>query len=295
MKGLFVGSQGIRAGWRWSIYATLLVAAVGGLLRGAGLALHALHISTKAPPGVQHLWVLILTQSLILAAALAATWIMTRIDHLPFADGRLRWSPGRAREFAEGVLWGLCVCVGFVGLIAAMGGYSLGRMTGPPSTMLLSVALWVVAAFINGLGENLAVFGYALSTIERAVGFWPAALGLTLLFTLSHAANAGETGVGLLSIAVQAFFLLVTIRRTGSLWLSVGVHAGGVLAEDCLLSVPDSGVTYTGHLTDAAFHGPAWLTGGSAGPEGSVAAFVVFALAATLFLAIHRGPDPKPR
>jgi membrane protease YdiL (CAAX protease family) len=218
---------------------------------------------------------------------------MTRIDRRPFADGRLRWSPGRAREFAEGLLWGLCVCLGFVGLIAALGGYSLGRVTSPPPAVLASVGLWMVAALINGLGENLAVFGYALSTLERSVGFWPAALGLTLLFTLGHAGNSGETRVGLLSIAVQALFLLLTIRRTGSLWLSVGVHAGGIFAEDCLLSVPDSGVVYTHHLTDAVFHGPTWLTGGSAGPEGSVLTFLVFSVAAILFLMIHRATGPK--
>ncbi len=82
------------------------------------------------------------------------------------------------------------------------------------------------------------------------------------------------------------------LAAAGGLWLSVGIHAGGIFAEDFLLSAPDSGVVYTRHLTNATFHGPVWLTGGQAGPEGSVAAFVVFGVAAGLFLLIHRNTAP---
>jgi hypothetical protein len=39
-----------------------------------------------------------------------------------------------------------------------------------------------------------------------------------------------------------------TICLTGNLWLSVGIHAGTVLAEHLIFSVPDSGAVYTGHL-----------------------------------------------
>jgi uncharacterized protein len=50
-----------------------------------------------------------------------------------------------------------------------------------------------------------------------------------------------------------------------------------------LYSVPDSGLVAPGHLLNSSLHGPAWLTGGSVGPEGSVMAFAVTALAAAIF------------
>jgi hypothetical protein len=40
-----------------------------------------------------------------------------------------------------------------------------------------------------------------------------------------------------------------------------------------------------GHLSNATLHGPAWLTGGSVGPEASVFDFV---LLFTFFYVIHR-------
>ena len=39
----------------------------------------------------------------------------------------------------------------------------------------------------------------------------------------------------------------------------------------------DSGTMVQGHLLNPSFHGAAWLTGGTVGPEGSVLVFVVIA------------------
>ena len=50
-------------------------------------------------------------------------------------------------------------------------------------------------------------------------------------------------------------------------------------------SVPDSGTVAPGHLLKTSLHGPAWLTGGSAGPEGSA---LVFILVAFLWIAFDR-------
>jgi uncharacterized protein len=53
------------------------------------------------------------------------------------------------------------------------------------------------------------------------------------------------------------------------------MHASFDFAETFLYSVPDSGMIFPGHLSNATLHGPAWLTGGTAGPEASVFDFLV--------------------
>jgi uncharacterized protein len=52
--------------------------------------------------------------------------------------------------------------------------------------------------------------------------------------------------------------------------------------------VPDSGVVYAGHLLVSKLTGPAWLSGGDAGPEGSVLALPVFALLLVLVWIVYR-------
>src|SRR3546814_5973200 len=75
---------------------------------------------------------------------------------------------------------------------------------------------------------------------------------------------------------------------SGNLWLSVGIHTGVIIGEDLVFSVPDSGVTYTGHLLAARLTGPAWLRGGDAGPEGSVLALPVFTALLLVLRFIYR-------
>jgi len=80
------------------------------------------------------------------------------------------------------------------------------------------------------------------------------------------------------------------VRRTGSLWFAVGMHAAFDFGETFLYSVPDSGVVLPGHLSDATLHGPAWLTGGTVGPEASVFDFVLLII---FFYVIHRLYPPR--
>ena len=65
----------------------------------------------------------------------------------------------------------------------------------------------------------------------------------------------------------------------------MGFHAAWDWAESYLYSVPDSGGISPGHLLKASLHGARWLTGGSAGPEGSV---LLFGLIALLWLVFDR-------
>jgi membrane protease YdiL (CAAX protease family) len=151
--------------------------------------------------------------------------------------------------------------------------------------------LWAVIAAINGIGENLAFFSYPLFTLTRTTGFWASAILLSLLFMCGHLGNAGENAVGLFAIFLQVLFLAFTVLRTGDLWFSFGAHAGFVFTQNFLFSVPDSGVAFTGQLFHASLHGPAWLTGGSAGPEASALAFGAMLLALVVFNRVY--PDRR--
>jgi hypothetical protein len=98
--------------------------------------------------------------------------------------------------------------------------------------------------------------------------------------------------MGIASVFLIAALMATTIWLTGDLWLSVGLHAGVVFAEDLIFSVPDSGVMYTGHLVVSRLSGPSWLSGGDAGPEGSALAFPVFAIMFCLLWLIYRRRTP---
>jgi len=135
-----------------------------------------------------------------------------------------------------------------------------------------------------GLYEEFAFRGYVQFTLARGIGFWPAAILLSIMFGARHLGNPGETPVGIAGIVFAGIFWCFTLRRTGNLWFGVGMHATFDFGETFLYSVPDSGVVFPGHLSNASLAGPTWITGGSAGPEASVFDFLVLSI---FFYAFH--------
>lgn len=282
------GSHGLRVGWRLLIYFGVLIFCVVVSIEATRALLRVLHWHlSNHPPHTESVESLLVSQTLILVSALVATTVMAKIEKRSLTD---YWIPRKGafgRKFCEGLVWGLAVSAGIVLLIWIGHGYSFGSLALSGRQLISYSLLWAAAALINGFGENLAILGYPLFTLASAIRFWPAAILLTGIFTAGHFTNPGEYSVGLVSISLQCLFLCFTICRTGDLWFSIGLHAGGIFAEDFLLSAPDSGTIYTGHLLNSSFHGPRWLTGGSVGPEASVMAFLVLASALFLFDRIH--------
>jgi hypothetical protein len=83
------------------------------------------------------------------------------------------------------------------------------------------------------------------------------------------------------------------LRRTGNLWLVVGWHASFDFGETFLYSVPNSGIVFHGHLSNASLHGPDWLTGGSAGPEASVFSFLIMGILAFAIYFLFPAKNPE--
>ena len=86
---------------------------------------------------------------------------------------------------------------------------------------------------------------------------------------------------------LAGLFWSFTLRRTGNLWFAVGMHAGFDFGETFLFSVPNSGLVMPGHLSNAVLHGPAWLTGGTPGPEASVFDFAILIAFFFIFNVIY--------
>ncbi len=194
------------------------------------------------------------------------------------------------------MLWGLGGIGATLGAIACLGGYRVSGLALSGFALAYYLPLWLAVAVVNGLAENLAVMGYPLFRAARdnrmdPGDHRPCIVGSALPTAAAHLGNPGENPLGIASVFLIGALLATTVWLTGDLWLSVGIHAGAVLAEDLVFSVPDSGVTYTGHLLTSSLGGPPWLSGGDAGPEGSVLALPIFAaLLALLWIVYRRRP-----
>jgi membrane protease YdiL (CAAX protease family) len=142
---------------------------------------------------------------------------------------------------------------------------------------------WAIGFAMIGVSEELLFRGYPLVALSAAIRFWPAAVLLACVFGAVHLLNPGESPIGALGVVAYALFASFTLRRTGDLWFAVGVHAAWDFAQSYVYGVADSGMLTAQHILQARVHGPAWLTGGTVGPEGSALGFAMLAFACVGF------------
>jgi membrane protease YdiL (CAAX protease family) len=204
--------------------------------------------------------------------------VMSKIERRSPGEYGLPIAEAFGKKFWLGMLFGLVEISVLMGLISAFGGYSFGSIAlsqrGVLGWGLLHLALFTAVGFF----EEFLFRGYTQFTLADGIGFWPAALILSLGFGAVHLGNPGEGPVGAASVALVGLFFAFTLYRTGNLWYAVGLHASFDWGETYLFSVPNSGTFMEGHLSNSILHGAKWLTGGTVGPEGSVFCFLTMGL-----------------
>jgi membrane protease YdiL (CAAX protease family) len=200
---------------------------------------------------------------------------MSQLEARPFGDYGLPVRCAFGKLFWQGALFGLIEISALIGIIAMLGSYHFGPLAIHGIQLLRWGVFWGACFVIVALYEEFTFRGYLQFTLARAAGFWPAAVLLSIAFGIVHRNNPGESKLGLAGVMLVGLFWSFTLRRTGNLWFAVGMHASFDFGETFLYSVPDSGMLFPGHLSNATLAGPAWLTGGSAGPEASICDFVI--------------------
>lgn len=268
-----IGKNGLRAGWRLLIY---LVIVVGG---GAVIATVAQMMFRPHPGGMMTGWILLWEELIGFALVFGGAIVMSRIERRPAGEYGLPASEMFAKKFWLGFLFGLLEISVLIWLIRMFGGYCFGTVALQGSEIMKMGLLYLVGFTFVGLFEEFLFRGYTQFTLAEVMGFWPAALVLSLLFGGAHRMNPGEGWVGAASVVMIALFFCFSLKRTGNLWYAVGLHASFDWGETFLYSVPNSGAIMQGHLSNAVLQaGPKWLTGGTVGPEGSVFCFLTIAL-----------------
>lgn len=129
--------------------------------------------------------------------------------------------------------------------------------------------LWLLAAFLNTVMQEMLVRGYLYQMIKSNGSIAAAIIVSTGLFTFAHG-GAFEAGIlPVLNVITMSLFMTAVLEYTGSLiapivihflWNGVGaiILGGASLAED-----------YP-HLFDMTIHGNPILSGGSCKIEGSI-------------------------
>jgi membrane protease YdiL (CAAX protease family) len=277
VQKIFFSRDGLRPIWRLVLYFLMYRA-----LRFCLFVLLAYGLSDAL-----FLWRQTAAELGLAIIALAPALLMSRIEGRPF--GFYGLPPGRAfgKLFWVGALWGIMSLTLLLLALRGAHAFYFGAFALHGVRALKFAVFWAAFFLIVAFYEEFFTRGYAQFTLTETVGFWPAAILLSLGFGALHLENPGESWVGILGAIMIGFFFCLTLRRTGSLWFAVGFHAAWDWGESYFYSVPDSGAMTPGHLLHSSLQGPRWLAGGTVGPEGSVFLFVLLALLWVVFDRVY--------
>jgi membrane protease YdiL (CAAX protease family) len=277
--------RAIRPGWGVALFVLINV--------GIGLALFALAVLAVVAIKVTHTqlfksgvpdlaapppWVVIAIESMFLLMVGGATLAMRAIERRPLAD--YGFAPrGAAPRLLQGLASGAALMAILVGLLWALQGLALSPARLGLGPAIGWAAQWAIAFILIGATEEIAMRGYLLRTLARGLGFrWAAAI-TSLVFMALHLPNPGESPMGLFQVCLIGLVFSFSVWRTGALWWAIGFHAAWDFTQSFVFGVADSGMVSPGALLIARSTGPAWLSGGATGPEGSLLMFVILALA----------------
>lgn len=292
MQRIFIGDEGLRAGWGLLLFILLFAAPLFTVL-------HLIHLKENRNEPVGPTFLLTL-EGLQFIWAVVVTWIMSKIEGRPIGVYGLGGHHKAARFFA-GLSWGVLFLSLLVLILSKTGLLIIDKRLLFGSDILRYGAIWLVGFLFVALLEEYLVRGYVQYTLSRglaaiyrgafktshseALGFWTASLIFALIFGLGHGHNAGESPIGLLSAGSISLVFCFTLWRTGSLWWAVGLHAAWDWSQSFLYGVADSGTFVKFHLLGSHPIGKPLLSGGTTGPEGSIYVLLIELLIVLVIVA----------
>jgi membrane protease YdiL (CAAX protease family) len=204
------------------------------------------------------------------------------------------------RKFWMGASWGFLMLSGTTGLMAATGSYKHGSVALSGVEIVKYGSLCAITFLLVAFAEELAFRGYLQYALTLRMGFWRASIITSLFFAFAHRNNPGETWMGLANIVLIGIFACLALRRTGSLWFSIGWHMAFDWGESFFYSVRDSGALLGKHLFNPLVTVDGWLAGSTVGPEASLFSTITtlagIVLMASLYPhAIYPILEEKPR
>lgn len=262
-QNIFNGSNALRAGRRLLTYGVLVFALGYFANKIAAAALQ------RWQPDPENVTNVIGYFAVVLCALLLAAWIMARMEGRSLADYGLPWRRAFCGQFWKA--WAISF-VSLTGLLAVLWfarSFSLESAQLHGAEILKNALLWAAAMTLAPIVEEFFYRGYLQFTLTNGIGFWPAALTTSVLMGTAHILNPGWRVVGLVATAGYGLIACLLLRRTGDLWMPIGLHAGWNWSEMYFYGVPSGGFTNQATLLRGSLHGPVWLTGMPYGPEAS--------------------------
>lgn len=270
---------GLRASWRLLLVVSLYLF----FLFAWNWSLYSLSIALAARLPLFHSELLVLSVlNGTLSVLLATILMLAAVERRGLGFVGFGLAPGWSRHLAVGFAGGVAMMILIVALEAFTGHLRLSISAAGPRDLVPLLFAFVLFA-LGALHEELLFRGYAFQRMMDILGPLAATLLVAAAFGAVHLGNPHVSRLAAGNTALVGILFALLYLRSRRLWLPIGLHWGWNFAE-AGFGLPVSGITIEGMPLRAEWRGAILYHGGSYGPEGSVLATAVIALATLLIV-----------
>jgi len=187
------------------------------------------------------------------------------------------------RAFSGQTLEGAIAGILMAGAVAAgmilLGGMHIRGLALAGGALVAYALAWLGTNICVGIAEEFWFRSYFQQTLWKAIGFWPSATIIALIFAAIHYfLKQGENIWDVITLVSLSLLISYSLLRTGTLWFAVGFHIAFDYMQLFVIGTPNGTNIQVGLLLNVRFTGPAWLTGGVLGTEASFLMYPAIAL-----------------
>jgi len=198
-----------------------------------------------------------------------------------------------AKEFLIGALSGIILISLSALIIIILDGASWER-TVWDREVVQSLLLGLLLFSAVSLSEEIYSRGYIQGLLKYHYGSTVAIIVSSLLFTLLHSMNQSmfSTPIPFINILLAGIIMALARELTGGLWWPIGLHLTWNFFQGYVYGFNVSGTELPPSILRTIDKGPAWLSGGPFGIEGSIIA-VMMLLIGIAGLYFYYSKKPK--
>lgn len=152
------------------------------------------------------------------------------------------------------------------------------------------MVFFFIGMLLQVFAEEIVFRGYLFVTVKSGWGMAAAVAATSVLFGFGHFFNPGFSWIVAVNLILAGVVMALGVVATGNIWWPLGFHLGWNFFGGYIYGFPVSGLTASPiSVFFTKVTAPAWLLGGSFGPEGGLAGTLAFAAGiAWLALALNR-------
>jgi len=223
LRWMFVGDQGLRAGWSALLFTFLFILF---LIAIQSIFVQA-HLVSRKHPEIETAGGAIFSELILFLAMLAAAAILALVERCSLLDFNLR-GPRRLQHFFSGLAIGLLALSTLIGALAWGHWLRLGPESLSAGQLFRYALLWGFAFLLVGCVEEGTFRCYLQFTLTRGINFWwalgaNAAICLDLVIRAKGNGVWGDYAIALLGVIPCYILHRKSAARSAAFWQAAWV------------------------------------------------------------------------